>query len=85
MPYATYRSPQTENELMEVMGKHMILQGILDDLNVTPYYSTLADEVAFDNVEHLAICAWFVDKNKDIREEFLPFLELERITGEKIS
>ncbi len=60
----------------------MILQGILEDLNVAPYYSILADEVTSHNVGHLAICARFVDKNKDIREEFLS-LKLERITGEK--
>ena len=37
------------------------------------------------NIEHLAICARFVDKKKDIREEFLSFVELERINGEKIA
>ncbi len=63
----------------------MILRGILEDLNAAPYYSILADEVTSHNVEHLAICARFVDKNKDIREEFLSFLKLERITGEKIA
>ena len=35
-------------------------------------------------MEDLAICARFVDKNKDVREEILIFLKLERITGEKI-
>ena len=45
----------------------------------------MADEVTSHNVDHLAICARFVDKNKDIREGFLSFLELERITGEKIA
>ncbi len=64
----------------------MILQGILEDLNVAPYYSILADEVTSHNVGHLAICARFVDKNKDIREEFLSFLKLERRRrGEKIA
>ena len=85
MQCATYISPQTQNELIEVMGKHMILRGILHNLNAAPYYSILADEVISHNVEHLTICARFVDKNKDIREEFLSFLELERITGEKIA
>ena len=56
-----------------MMGKHIILQGILDDLNAAHYYSILADEVTSHNVEHLAICARFVDGNKDVREEFLRF------------
>ena len=35
--------------------------------------------------EHLAICARFVDEKKDVREEFLTFIKLEMITGEKIA
>lgn len=77
-------SSNPEPELIAVMEKHMILQGILDDLNAAPYYTILADEVTFHNAEHLAICARFVDRKKDIRE-FLSFLKLERITGEKIA
>ena len=37
MRCATYVSPRTQNELIAVMGKHMILQGILDELNVAQY------------------------------------------------
>ena len=85
MRCVTHLSPQTQNELITVMGKHIILQGILDDLNAAPYYSILADEVTSHNVAHLAICARFVDENKDVREEFLTFLKLERITSEKIA
>ena len=74
-----------DSELIEVMGKHMILQGILNDLNAAPFYTILADEVTSHNVEHVAICARFVDRKKEVREEFLSFLKLERITGEKIA
>ena len=46
---ATYGnlSPQAQNELIEVIGKHIILQDILDDLiylNAAPYFTILADE-----------------------------------------
>ena len=85
MRCVTHLSPQTQNELIEVMGKHIILKGILKDLNAAPYYSILADEVTSHNEEHLAICARFVDEKKDVREEFLTFIKLERITGEKIA
>lgn len=67
------------------MGKHIILQGILEELNAAHYYSILTDEVTSHNVEHLAICARFVDENKDVREEFLTFVQLDRITGEQIA
>ena len=85
MRCATQVSPQTQNELIKVMGKHMILQGILDDLNSARFFAILADEVTSHNTEHLAICARFVDSNREIREEFLTFVELERITGERIA
>lgn len=73
MRCATCISPQTQNELIEVMGKHLILQGILNDLNAAPYYTILADEVTSHNVEHLNICARFVDGKKDVRGVFVLF------------
>lgn len=85
MRCVTHLSPQTKNELIEVMGKHIILKGILDDLNAATYYSILADKVTSHNEEHLAIFARFVDEEKDVREQFLTFIKLERITGEKIA
>ena len=54
-------------------------------MNAAPYYTILADEITSHNTEHLAICARFVDRKKDVREEFLSFLKLERITGKKIA
>ena len=37
------------------------------------------------NTEHLALCIRFVDAKGDIREEFMTFLSLERITGRYIA
>lgn len=80
MRNATYVPPQTQNELIEVMGKHIILPNIVDDVNSSPFYFILADEVTSHNVEHLAICVRFHDSNQDIREEFLGFMPLQQIT-----
>ena len=85
MRKATYVSPQTQNELIEVMGKYIILQNIVNDVKSSPFYSILADEVTLHNVEHLAICVRFLDSNQDIREEFLTFMPLQQITGAAIS
>ncbi|XP_062508652.1 zinc finger MYM-type protein 1-like [Corticium candelabrum] len=61
MRCATYLSPQTQNELIIVMGNHILLQGIIGDLTAAPFYAILADEVTSHNVEHLAICArWYL-------------------------
>ncbi|XP_035668943.1 52 kDa repressor of the inhibitor of the protein kinase-like [Branchiostoma floridae] len=85
MRNATCMSPQTQNELIEVMGKHMILKGILEEINAAPFYSIMADEVTSHNTELLAICARFVDSNNNIREDFLKFIQVDRITGRSIA
>ena len=84
MRCVTHLSPQTQNDLIAVMGKHIVLKGILNEIITAPYYSVSADEVTSHNVEHLALCVRFVVGNKNIIEEFLTFLELERINGSKI-
>ena len=84
MRCVTHLSPQTQNELIAVMGKHIVLKGILNEIITARYYSVLTDEVTSHNVDHFALCVKFFDGNKNIREEFLKFLELERITGSKI-
>ena len=57
----------------------------MEEVIAACYYAILADEVTSHNTEHLAICARFVDNNKNVREEFLTFVQLERITGEQIA
>ena len=74
MRNATYASPQTQNELIEVMGKHIILENIVNEVKSSPFCSILADEVTSHNIEHLAICVRFLDSSQDIREEFLAFM-----------
>ena len=41
----------------------------------------MADEVTSMNDESLTICFRYVDSQKDIREVYLQFLKLDRITG----
>ena len=78
-------SPQTQNELLEVVAKHIILQGIVQDVKQRSFYRIMADEVTSHNSEQLAISVRFVDFVNDISEEFLQFSRLERITGKHIA
>ena len=71
MRNVTHMSPQTQNELSKVMGKHIVLRTIVDELKVARWYAILVNEVTSHNTEHLAICARFIDQSNDIREEFL--------------
>ena len=82
---ATYLSPQTQNEIFEILSKHIILCEIIGEIKAAKFYSVLADEVTSHNTEHLALCAWFVDSKKVLREEFLSFILLDRITENQIA
>ena len=46
--------------------------------------SILCDEVSSSNDEILSLCIRFVDSKKQIREEFVDFIEMDRITGEAL-
>ena len=85
MAGATYISPQTQNELLHIIGQHIILRDLLEEIRLAKFFTVLADEVTASNLEHLAICIHFVDVHSDIREEFLTFQQLERITGKHIA
>ena len=81
----TYLSPQSQNEMIEVIGKHFIQKKIVEEILEAKYYSILGDEATSHNEEKLSIVIRFVDANKDIREEFLEFKDLERTTGGAVS
>ena len=78
-------SPRTQNELIQVIGTHIILQDLVDEIKAAKFYSILADEVTSHKVEHLAVCARFVDSKREVCEEFLSFIHLERIKGKQIA
>ena len=42
---ATYLSPRTQNEIVEILGKHSILGEIVDQIKAAKFYSVLTDEV----------------------------------------
>ncbi|CAH3034039.1 unnamed protein product, partial [Porites lobata] len=75
----------TSNEMIEVIGKHFIQKKIVEEILEAKYYSILGDEATSHNEEKLSIVIRFVDANKDIREEFLEFKDLERTTGAAVS
>ena len=66
-------------------GKHIVLCDIVQDIKEAKLCSICADEVTSHNTEELAICVRFVDAQSNIREEFLTFVKLTRLTGETIA
>ena len=82
---ATYMSPQTQNEIIDIIGKKVIQKNLVEEVNRAKFFSILADEVTSHNQEQLALCVRFVDEKNEVREEFLEFLKLDRITGQSIA
>ena len=79
-----YLSPQIQNELIGVIGDN-IRDKILAEVKEATFFAVMADEVDCHNQEQMPLCVRFVDVDKNIREEFLEFCALKRITGEAIS
>ena len=63
---ATYISPKSQNDVINVIGYDNIL-------------SDIVDEVSCHNFEHLPICICFVDSEFNIREDFITFIKLGRV------
>ncbi len=78
---ALYTSKTIQNEMIDIIGS-AIKDKILDKIRQAKFFTILADEVTdCSNLEQLSIVIRFVD-DKIIREEFLGFIAVERITGE---
>ena len=77
----TYLIGKTQNELINIIGNDIILRSVVDEIKKAKYFTVLADEITSHNKEILALYIRFVDINNEIREEFLPIMELKRTTG----
>ena len=82
---ATYLSAQTQNEMIDNIGNQMIQKSLVEETQEAKYSTLLTDEAASHNQEQIALCIRFVNKNQDIREEFIKFEALERITAPHIA
>ena len=77
---AHYTSKTIQNELLNVVGDS-IRNAIINEVKSAKYYSIVADEVTdAANHEELSLVFRYV-YNKEIREVFVDFLEVERIIG----
>ena len=71
--------------MIQVIGHHIIQEHILAEIRDSKFHSVMVDEVTSHNDQYMAICFHFVDKNKQIREEFVEFLAVDGITGEHLA
>ena len=78
---ATYLSPQSQNELIGVIGINSIQNDLIDEIKKSACSSITADEVTASNEEIVSLCFRYAASKDDIREVFIQFLAVERITG----
>ena len=81
---ATFLSPLSQNELIEVIGINTLQSELMKEFRGTKFFSTMADEVKTHNKEMLSIYFRYIDQNEEIREVLQEFLELEKIIGSEI-
>ena len=82
----TYLSPKSQNErIIDIIGIWIIQKKLVDEIIEAGMHSISADEVTASNDEILSICLRYVNKQFEICEVFMMFVELERIKGECIA
>ena len=82
---ATYLSPKIQNEIINIIGYDILQTDLINKIIEAKIFSKIADEVESHKVEQLPICIRFVDKNNNIREEFLEFGRCEQLSGKVIA
>ena len=82
---AIYTSKTTQNQLIECIGEY-IRDKILQDIKAAKWFTILCDEVVdVAGKEQLSIVVRFVDNTDTIREDFVDFVTVDRITGEVLA
>ena len=80
-----YSSKTIQNQLIEVIGDQ-VCSRIIDSVQASRYFSILYDEVTdVSGMEQLSLVLRFVYQSNSIREEFVNFVQVERITGEVLA
>ena len=81
---ARYTSKTIQNELIEIIGKHIQLD-ILSEVKEAKFYAIIADEVCdASNKEQLSLCLRYIH-GSSVKEMFVDFAEVERITGRELA
>jgi hypothetical protein len=82
---ASYIRMQSQNEMIDVIGRHTIQSDIIREIKSAAFHSIIVDEVTASNDQMMSVCIRFVDHERNIREEFLEFISVKRITGEALA
>ena len=76
-----YTNKTIQNELIQVITD-VIRSDIIYEIAEAKFFSILSDEITdYANLEQVSFVLRFVDKHNAIREDFLDFSSVDRITG----
>jgi len=85
---ASYCSPDVQNEIISIIGD-VITNKLVQKVNSAQCFAVLADEMKdVSGREQLSVCVRYVnehDSQYSIREDFLSFVDIEKLTGEAIA
>lgn len=83
----TYISKTSQNEVTSIKGKLIQRNNIKDCNTASGFFSIYAGELRdIGNHEQLAVAIRFLDKENQVRKEFLKFIDInEDTTGETLS
>ena len=82
----SYISKTSQNKMIKCFGQ-VISETIVNDIKESKFFTIIADEAAYSShKEQMALVLRFVDKNMDIREEFIAFLQCKwGLSGENLA
>ena len=82
---AKYTSATSQNEILECFGE-LIVEELISEIIEAKFYSILADEASDVAMkEQLSLVLRFVDKDHNVREEFIKYCLCEKLTGEALA
>ena len=82
----SYISKTSQDKMIKCFGQ-VISEQIVNDIKESKFFTIIADEAAdSSHKEQMALVLRFVDKNMDIREEFIAFLQCKwGLSGENLA
>ena len=69
----TYLSPTSQNEMIEVIGKKIILRDIVEEIKKSGFHSVSGDKITSSNDEILSFFFRYVYGNMEIQEKLRHF------------
>ena len=83
--HSNYISPQSQNELIEIIATVMANK-IVEEVKANKFFTILADETQDSSgQEQLSLCVRYINSSGDVQERFVCFEIVKDMTGKGIS